>query len=91
MDLRTWVEGHLGPLEAALELPSVGSLVSYADRGFGTAIVPVLGAARFPAGLVRRNLDGIIPPLELRLCVRRKSAASRAAFLLAEAIRGRAP
>lgn len=87
IDLRTYVEGRLGPVEAVLELPSVGSLISYAERGFGTAIVPVLGTPRLPASLEVRNLDGILPPLPLRLCEREGSVPSRAAALLAEAVR----
>ncbi len=90
IDLRSYVESRLGPVEAVLELPSVGSLVSYAERGFGTAIVPVLGTTRLPAGLAVRYLDGILPPLPLRLCGREGAVPSRAAALLGEAVRGTA-
>ncbi len=86
IDLRTYVEGRLGPVEAVLELPSVGSLISYAERGFGTAVVPILGTPRLPASLEVRYLDGALPPLPLRLCEREGSAPSRAAALLAEAV-----
>lgn len=90
IDLRTYVEGRLGPVEAVLELPSVGSLVSYAERGFGTAIVPVLGTPRLPSSLEVRYLDRLLPPLPLRLCEREGSVPSGAAALLGEAVRAAA-
>lgn len=85
IDLRSYMEGRLGALGASLELPSVRSLIAYAEHGFGTAIVPVIGEPVFPEALERRNLDRILPPLELQLCTREGSMPSRAAALLAEA------
>ncbi len=85
IDLRSYMEGRLGPLGATLELPSVRSLIAYAEHGFGTAIVPVIGEPVFPEALECRNLDRILPPLELLLCTREGSMPSRAAALLAEA------
>jgi DNA-binding transcriptional LysR family regulator len=85
IDLRSYMEGRLGPLGATLELPSVRSLIAYAEHGFGTAIVPVIGEPVFPEALERQNLDHVLPPLELQLCTREGSTPSRAAALLTEA------
>ena len=87
VDLRNYLEGKLGPLDTSLELPSVGSLVSYAERGFGPAIVPLIGERRPGSALNWVDLGERVPPLPLELYSREGAVLSRAAVLLAEGIR----
>lgn len=87
IDLRNYVEGRLGPLEAALELPSVEALLRYAERGFGAALVPLLEGVRQSPALEWHDLSGLVPPLGLELYRREGAPGSVAQDLLVEAIR----
>jgi LysR family transcriptional regulator, carnitine catabolism transcriptional activator len=87
IDIRNYIEGKLGPLETSLELPSVGSLLGYAERGFGPAIVPIIGGGRRSAALEWIDLGSRIPPLSLEMYTRQGAVLSQAASLLAETIR----
>ncbi len=86
LDLRNYVEGRLGPLASSLELPSAESLLCYAERGFGPALVPVIGELPPSRGLEWTSLDDRVPPLPLELYSREGATPSKAASMLAEAI-----
>lgn len=87
IDLRNYAEGRLGPLEAFLELPSVEALLRYAERGFGTALVPLLSGVRQSPALEWLDLSDTVPPLALELYRREGAPGSAAQALLVEAIR----
>jgi DNA-binding transcriptional LysR family regulator len=86
-DLRNYLEGRLGPLATSLELPSAEALLRYAEKGFGAAIVPVIGEGRATPELEWTSLDDKVPPLPLELYFREGAIASKAAALLASALR----
>jgi DNA-binding transcriptional LysR family regulator len=86
-DIRNYIEGRIGPLEPSLELPSALTILRYAARGFGPAIVPLVGEKPVPGPLRWTNLDEAIPPLDLELYSRAGALPSRAVSLIAAAIK----
>lgn len=87
MDIRDYAEKWLGPFDAALELPSVQALVRFAERGFGTALIPAIDGMPMSRDLVWTDLSATIPPLPVELYTREGAVPSNAARLLADCIR----
>lgn len=68
IELRRYLERHLGALEVALELPSLSSILRYVRSGFGYSILPEFAlppSAR--VGLSAIPLAGRVPSLAIEI------------------------
>ena len=75
-------------LEPVLELPSIESILLFVAYGFGSSVLPAFAVAdRWRKRLVVRDLGRTLAPLEIRSCVERRRAPSRAAAAFLETCR----
>jgi DNA-binding transcriptional LysR family regulator len=91
VDLRRHLERALPgrrSLEPVLELPSIESILLFVAYGFGSSVLPAFAVAdRWRKRLVVRDLGRSLSPLEIRSCVERRRAPSRAAAAFLETCR----
>jgi DNA-binding transcriptional LysR family regulator len=91
VDLRRHLERSLPgrrSLEPVIELPSIESILLFVAYGFGSSVLPAFAVAdRWRKRLVVRDLGRTLAPLEIRSCVGRRRAPSRAAAAFLEACR----
>ncbi len=83
VDLRRHLEHALagaGRLEPVMELPSIESILEFVSYGFGASILPAFAVSpQWRKRIAVRGLGRSMEPLEIRSCVPRRSALSRAA------------